>query len=37
MELGKYVEGVKSMTRTQWAPRAFDTLSLAFAAFAAGS
>jgi hypothetical protein len=37
MEIGKYVEGVKSMTRTQWAPRAFDTLSLAFAAFVAGS
>jgi hypothetical protein len=37
MELGKYVGGVKSMTRTQWAPRALETLSLRFAAFEAGS
>jgi hypothetical protein len=37
MLFGKYVGTVKSMARTQWAPRAFDTLSLAFAAFVAGS
>jgi len=37
MLLSKYVVAVKSMPRTRWAPRAFDTLSLAFAAFVTGS
>jgi hypothetical protein len=37
MQLGKTVGAVKSLARTRWAPRALDTLSLAFAAFVAGS
>jgi len=37
MLFGKHVGAVNSTARTGWAPRAVDTLSVAFAALVAGS
>ena len=37
MQFDKTVGPVNSTERTRWAPRVFDTLSLAFAALVAGS